>query len=85
MQTTYVVISFGYWGRGDTEEEATKQWSKAGGRKKGSKVQVYKVTYEAGKDKPWVDDYGTMNWFGERTLVAELIKGKRHDLTTAVA
>lgn len=84
METMYVAVSFGYWGRGDTEAEAIKQWRKAGGKfrdKFSRAVIVYRITYEAGKDKPFVDGYGSINYYGESVKIAEYNQnGKRKDM-----
>jgi len=80
--TTYIAICFGYWGRGATEAEALKQLRKAGGGKR-DKTVVYVVEHAPDQDKPWVDDYGTMCWHGERAKIAEIVNGKRIDCADA--
>ena len=73
---TFIAICFGYWGRGTTEAEALKQVRKAGGGKK-DKTYVYAVTHATDQEKPWVDNYGTMCWHGDRELVAHYENGIR--------
>jgi hypothetical protein len=51
METTYIAICFGYWGKGDTEAKALAQLRKAGGGKK-DHTFVYRIEYETGKDAP---------------------------------
>jgi hypothetical protein len=76
MTTYYVAICLGYWGRGKTETEALANMRKAGGRKQ-DKTVLYRIECEADKDPPVVDGCGTMYWHGERTQVAEIVRGKR--------
>lgn len=89
MKTYFVVFSMGYWGRGETEEAAFKQWRKAGGKFAGGfepAAILYRIECEAGKDPPFVDDCGCMNWHGERVKVAEFNKrGKRKEIAEAAA
>ena len=72
---------YGNWGAGNTQEEATKQWRKAGG--KGKKKKIYKFTAqvpfapaerEATEQEAdsYVDKYGSMCWVRcEREQIAE--------------
>jgi hypothetical protein len=80
METTYIAICLGYWGRGETEAAAMAQCRKAGGRKK-DKTLIHKIVSEAGKDRPFVDGNGSINYFGTRELVAEYVNGKRIEKT----
>lgn len=62
MKTTYVAAKFPYWGRGDSKQEAVREYRKAGGRGRG-KPKVGKVTWtpfpgETGG--PWVNDFGSI-------------------------
>jgi hypothetical protein len=78
LKTYFVAVSFGYWGRGETEDAALLQHRKAGGVKRGSKIIVYRVDCESAADPPYITDDGTMAWHGERVKVAEIFNGKRN-------
>ena len=79
MEVTYVAICFGYWGRGKTEAIARAQLKKSGGKAKDFTI-IYRVEYEAGKAKPYVDDAGSLCFFGVRQKIAEIKNGKRREL-----
>ena len=55
MRTFYLAICFGYWGRGDTEEDAMKQCRKAGGSNTDT-TMVYRndVHFDEDGGKVWL-------------------------------
>lgn len=76
---TYLAICFGYWSRGATEEEALAQLYKAGGRKRDATV-TYVVEHSPTEDKPYVDNYGNICYYGSNTKLAEYVEGKRQPI-----
>lgn len=47
----YIVVSFGYYGKGKTEVEAIKAWRKAGGRK--VRAQGKRITFRGTSELPF--------------------------------
>lgn len=79
----YVALAFGYWGAGETEEEALANCRKAGAKKSERTILYRNVrpAEKAGKEHdPTVDDYGNIGYYGTNTKIAEYKKNKRTSL-----
>ncbi len=83
MTTKFVAVAFGYWGRGDTQDEAVDQCRKAGAKKRDRTV-VYQNDFDEAtlgvkaslENTPYVDSHGGVNYHGELKKVAVLDGGK---------
>lgn len=82
MSTYYIARTQqpGYWGRGSTEAVALSQCRKAGASKSEA-VNVYRVDCEAENPKPFVNDIGSILYYGTLFLIAEYKHGKRKGIT----
>ena len=78
----YVAITFGYWGRGSSEQAAIKACRKAGWNGKHDRLIIYRNCYEgiyksAEEDKPTVNSYGMIFFNGRISKIAVYEKGAR--------
>lgn len=79
MITTYIALSYGYWGKGLTEADALTQLKKSGS-KKTAKTILFRNDRAANEDSPYVDNYGSIMYHGTLTKIAEINNGKRKEL-----
>lgn len=80
--TWYIALSFQYWGRGKTIEEAKRNLKRSGGSFR--TMLVYSFAVPQGADAPWIDEMGNSvsDPGTERVLMLATKNGKSVDPTT---